>query len=49
MSVNCVRYNPLSLRSGQVMIDLDGPGPVPPSLVTCELEAGQKVADKAKL
>ena len=31
------------------MIDLDGPGPVPPSLVTCELEAGQKVTHTAKL
>ena len=33
----------IHVRSGQVMVDLDGPGPVPPSLVTCELEAGHKV------
>ena len=26
------------------MVDLDGPGPVPPSLVTCELEGGHKVS-----
>ena len=29
--------------SGQAVIDVDGPGPVPPSLVTCDLDSGEVV------
>ena len=27
-----------------MIVDLDGSGPVPPSLLTCELEAGERVS-----